>query len=362
MHEASFTERLVRRSRILLIVLAGALLAACSAMNPNPPAPPQLAMEEFMVPASDPGIQLYVRNKHEAGRSNYSGDKMLLFVHGSTYPAETAFDLQLNGLSWMDYIAQHGYDVYLVDVRGYGRSTRPSQMDQPPESNAPFANTATAARDVGNVVDFMRQRRGVQKVNLLGWSWGTSIMGVYTSQNNDKVNKLVLYAPQWVRNTASLTDTGGKLGAYRSVSMASAKQRWLTGVPADKQPELIPPGWFEAWAKETIATDPVGSRQNPPVLRAPNGTQQDTRETWGAGKPLYDPGLIRVPTFLAHAEWDADLPSYMLYAYFEKLTNAPYKRYVQIGEGTHTVIMEKNRMQLFQAVQQFLDERIQPGQ
>jgi hypothetical protein len=50
----------------------------------------------------------------------------------------------------------------------------------------------------------------------------------------------------------------------------------------------------------------------------------------------------------------------MLYAYFEKLTNTPYKRYVQIGEGTHTVIMEKNRMQLFQAVQQFLDEDVKP--
>ena len=81
---------------------------------------------------------------------------------------------------------------------------------------------------------------------------------------------------------------------------------------------------------------------------------------WSAGKPLYDPAGIRVPTFLAHAEWDADLPSYMLYAYFAKLTNAPYKRYVEIGEGTHTVIMEKNRMQLFQAVQQFLDEKLKP--
>ena len=80
------------------------------------------------------------------------------------------------------------------------------------------------------------------------------------------------------------------------------------------------------------------------------------------GKGAYDPAAIRVPTFLVHAEWDADLPSYMLYAYFGKLTNTPYKRYVEIGEGTHTIIMEKNRMQLFQAVQQFLDERLKLSQ
>jgi len=111
-----------------------------------------------------------------------------------------------------------------------------------------------------------------------------------------------------------------------------------------------------------FATDPVGSNQTPPVLRAPNGTVQDDREFWGAGKAQYDPAEIRVPTFLAHAEWDADLPSYMLYAYFAKLTNAPYKRYVEIGEGTHTIIMEKNRMQLFREVQLFLDEKFKSNQ
>jgi alpha-beta hydrolase superfamily lysophospholipase len=79
---------------------------------------PKVVMEEFMVPAVDPGISLYVRNKYPQGAKKFPGEKILLFVHGSTYPAETAFDLKLNGLSWMDYIAQHGYDVYLVDLRG----------------------------------------------------------------------------------------------------------------------------------------------------------------------------------------------------------------------------------------------------
>jgi len=323
-------------------------------------AEPKLAMEEFMVPAVDPGIQLYVRNKHPQGVSKFAPEKILLYVHGATYPAETAFDLKLNGLSWMEYIAQHGYDVYLVDVRGYGRSTRPPEMDKPAQDNEPIVRTATAVKDVGAAVDFIRKRRGVDKINLIGWSWGTTIMGWYTTQNNAKVNKLVLYAPGWVRDKPSLTDQGGKLGAYRMVTREMAKTRWLTGVREDKKAALIPAGWFEAWADATFATDAVGAKQNPPVLRAPNGVVQDGREYWSAGKPLYDPGEIRVPTFLAHAEWDQDLPSYMLYAYFDKLSNAPYKRYVQIGEGTHTVIMEKNRMQLFQAVQQFLDEDLRP--
>ena len=321
-----------------------------------------ITMEEFMVPSVDKGIDLYVRNKHPAGVGTFAPNNILLYVHGATYPAETAFDLQLNGISWMDYIAEHGYDVYLVDLRGYGHSTRPPEMDQPPANNPPLTRTETAVKDVGAAVDFILKRRAVNKIDLLGWSWGTSVMGWYTAQNNAKVNRLVLYAPQWIRASGvSLTDNGAPLGAYRSVSMASALDRWLSGVPENKKAELIPAGWFDAWASATLSTDPVGSSAKNPVLRAPNGVVQDGREFWSAGKALYDPAQIRVPTFLAHAEWDQDLPSYMLHAYFAKLTNAPYKRYVEIGEGTHTIIMEKNRMQLFQAVQQFLDEDIQPN-
>src|SRR5271165_3662796 len=92
-------------------------------------------------------------------------------------------------------------------------------------------------------------------------------------------------------------------------------------------------------------------------LRAPNGVLQDIRDYWANGKAQYDPADIRVPTLLIHAEWDADLPSDQARGYFAKLTNAPYKRYIEIGEGTHSIMMEKNRMQFFREIMNFLDER-----
>jgi pimeloyl-ACP methyl ester carboxylesterase len=314
---------------------------------------PAIVMEEFTVPSVDSGIELYVRNKHPQGMKRFAGEKIVLFVQGATYPAEATFDLELNGLSWMDYIAQHGYDVYLVDVRGFGKSTRPREMDQPAEDNAPIVRTDTAIKDVAAAIDFVLKRRGASKLDLMGWSWGTSIVGWYTAQHNDKVNRLVLYAPLWISTSPQLVSPDVTLGAYRTVTREAARNRWLRDVPEDRKADLIPAGWFDAWADANFATDP---------LRAPNGAVQDGREYWSAGKMLYDPAGIRVPTLLAHAEWDVDLPSYMVYDYFARLTNAPYKRFVQIGEGTHMIMMEKNRMQLFQAVQQFLDERLAPGQ
>src|SRR5262249_12572049 len=86
---------------------------------------PKIVMEEIMVPAVDPGIEIYVRNKRPADLIAFRPERTVLFVHGATYPAHTAFDLKLDGMSWMDYIAARGYDVYLLDLRGYGKSTRP---------------------------------------------------------------------------------------------------------------------------------------------------------------------------------------------------------------------------------------------
>ena len=335
-------------------VLAAAMIAIPTAALAQTP---RIVMEEMMVPSADAGIEIYVRNKHPVDMTAFRPERTVLFVHGSTYPAHTAFDLQLGGMSWMDYIAQRGYDVYLLDVRGYGRSTRPKEMSLSPEANPPIVRTDTAVKDISAVVDFILKRRNITKLNLLGWSWGTTQMASYTVQNPAKVERLVLYAPQWIRTTAQLIQSGpGPLPAYRMVRKDQALGRWLNGVPEDKKASLIPAGGFDQWADATWATDPEGAKMNPPTLRAPNGTLADTAEFWALGKAYYDPAKITVPTLIVGAEWDRDNPAYMRQALFPLLVNSPNKRYVELAEGTHTIMMEKNRLQLFEAVQAFFDE------
>jgi len=173
----------------------------------------------------------------------------------------------------------------------------------------------------------------------------------------------VLYAPTWTGNLPpGITGGGAKLGAYRWVTGDGVKNSWLSGVPESRRADVIPAGWFGAFVDAMIASDPAASSLNPPKMRAPNGVFADHRDFWNAGKPLYDPGDIRVPTLLVHGEWDTIYPNELLYGCFARLVNTPYKRYVQIGEATHFIMIEKNRTQLFEAVQQFLDEDIRPGQ
>jgi pimeloyl-ACP methyl ester carboxylesterase len=281
--------------------------------------------------------------------------KTVLFVHGATYPSEIFFDLRLSGVSWMEYMASRGYDVYLLDIRGYGRSTRPPAMSQPANANPPFAGTEEGARDIASTVDFILKHRAIEKLNLLGWGWGTTTVALYTTRNNARVNKLVLYGPLWTPPSVG-TPPPPPTTAYRSVSSEAARQRWYTGVAADKQGTLVPAGWYEAWEKELRESDHEGARQSPPVTRAPNGALVDILGQWLLGKRMYEASEIRVPTMLVKAEWDADISAPMARGLFENLKNAPYKSYTEIGEGTHSVMVEKNRMQLFRSVQAFLDD------
>ncbi len=313
-----------------------------------------IVMEEFMVPGADPGIQLYVRNKRLASLNSFKADNVLLFVHGATYPAETGFDLKLDGISWMEVLAHQGYDVYLVDIRGYGKSTRPPEMDQPPMANKPIVNTDMAAKDYATAADWVRARRGVSKINVMGHSWGTAITALYATRHSDKIHRLVLYAPSWIRKTASLTDTGGPLGAYRTVTIEQAKKRKDTGLKSGVKPQSD--DWFDAWAKAVFASDPVGAKASPQFVRAPNGVVEDGRTYWRSGKQIYNPEDIKVATLLILAEWDADTPPYMAQTLFPLLKNAKPKKLVILSEGTHGIMNEVNRFALFNEVHRFLED------
>ncbi len=327
--------------------------------TPPPPgaqAGPKLVTEDFMVPTRDSGIELFLRNKRPEKLGAAGPERTLLMVHGATYPAHTAFDLPLGGLSWMDYIAGRGFDVWCMDIRGYGRSTRPPEMDQAPEGRPPVGRGETAVGDIADAAAFIRRRRNLPRLTQLGYSWGCSLMGRFAADNPQLVERLVLYAPGWLRDGPSATDPGGDLGAYRLVTQDAARSRRASGLTPEKEAGLIPQGWFEQWADATWATDPVGMRQDPPVLRAPNGSVADSREYWRAGRPFYDPARIVAPTLVVVGEWDNDTPPQMAQALFPLLVNSPGKRLVVLGEGTHAMWMERNRGALFRAVQVFLEE------
>jgi pimeloyl-ACP methyl ester carboxylesterase len=347
----------MRVTRAILWGLGAALLLGCAVNVPGAARrEAELRTEEHYVPARDPGIQLYVRNRAPKGLGSFTPEKTVLFVHGATYPSEAVFDLNVGEGSWMDYIARRGYDVYLLDIRGYGRSTRPEAMSSPAEAHAPFARTDEAAADIAAAVDFILQRRGITQLNLIGWSWGTTTTALYSTRQPEKVRKLVMFAPVFTPGKLPDPPPPVPQAAYRSVTLEQARQRWFAGVPVEKQAALAPQEWIESWSRALLASDPEGSQQSPPVVRAPNGVLVDIVGEWLRGRRLYDPALLRAPTLIIKGDWDVDTPAAMAQGLFASLSGVPYRSYIEIGEGTHMLALEKHRGRLFREVQSFLDD------
>lgn len=330
------------------------LLAAAMLMGAVTSAGAETVTEEFSISSKWPDQKLYIRNKHPAALYDVKPEKTVLFLHGATYPAHSSFDMAVDGQSWMDWMAARGYDVYSLDIRGYGKSGHPPEMKQTPEANAPVVDTTDAVDDVTRAVDFILSRRNSQKVVLVGWSWGATLAGAYANSAQDKVERLVLYAPQWLRDVTPPSDADlARVPAWRQVDPRDARDIWLKAVPEAKRDAVLPKAVFGEWLKATLASDPEPATPN--TVRAPNGVVLDTMRYWASGKPRWNPERLSVPALVIQGEWDMEAPPAMGMKLFNKLATSPYKRYVMVGEATHAALIEKNRKQLYQAVAEFLE-------
>ena len=59
----------------------------------------QLITEDTMVKSSDPGIEIFVRNKRPSDMTTFRPERTVVFVHGATNPASTGFDFKFGGMS-----------------------------------------------------------------------------------------------------------------------------------------------------------------------------------------------------------------------------------------------------------------------
>jgi len=328
----------------------------------------KVTAQDYQINAVDPGIKLFVRMKMAEGNTRFTDDNVVLFVHGATFPSTPDFDLDYKDYSWADWMVRQGYVVYMFDVRNYGFSTRQAAMDESASRNRPVSRSYLAVRDVGAVVDHIRQKHGVQKVSLIGWSWGATTAGYYASLHSEKVQKLVMYAPLYafaqhtnlgagtpLQDRRKPVDFNYGLGAYRLSTYKANQDRWDGEIPTEDKSQYREPGVVEALINAALATDPTSSTRNPPALRAPNGVLEDSFMQ-ATGRRMWNASSIYVPTLVIGGDFDTW--SYLddRAGLMRDLTNAPVKRNVVIKDATHFVLFEKNRFQFYRAVADFLKE------
>jgi pimeloyl-ACP methyl ester carboxylesterase len=349
----------------LVLVAASALSAAAQTRAPLPRRDFYVSAKSTAPALNGRDTKLFVREIAPVGGG--AGKGVVLFLHGAGTPAEVAFDVPYQDYSWMEYLARAGFDVFAMDMTGYGRSTRPPAMDDPcnlsraqqaafvPSKIAqPCAATFTTAMttmssdwdDIGAVVDRLRADRHVDRVSLVGWSQGGPRTAGYAAKHPDKVARLVVLAPAYGRNGAAAAPA--TLPTLQNGGMSSQSHdefiaNWDRQVGCSDQYDAKVAG--AVWA-EMLASDPVGSTWAGGVRRAPQVP------TWGFNQTVAS--AMKTPFLMVSGAQDKQVaPDRVRELYADY--GSPDKVFMDLACSSHNAMWEKNHLLLFDASREWLE-------
>jgi pimeloyl-ACP methyl ester carboxylesterase len=312
--------------------------------------------------------QIYVRERAMAGtvlRSSNLAARVVLFIHGRGTPAEVAFDVPHEDYSWMAYLARAGFDVFSMDVTGYGRSTRPAPMDDPcnlsqeqqknfvpsllsepcvPGYAQQLGTIASDWNDIGAVVDYIRARRRVDRVSLVAWSLGGPRAGGYAARNPAKVDKLVILAPAY--NRTSSAEPPAALPAAGAAFDTQSRDEFM----ANWERQVGCPAQYDAATSDTVWTkmvesDSVGATWGTGVRRAPQTT------TWGWNAAVV--GKMQTPMLMIAGVHDKQVPPDRVRELYSDL-GARQKVFIDLACSSHNAMWESNHLLLFRASLEWL--------
>ncbi|MDB5809773.1 MAG: alpha/beta hydrolase fold [Betaproteobacteria bacterium] len=290
---------------------------------------------------------------------------VVLFVHGAGTPAEVSFDPPYKDYSWMAYLANAGFDVFSMDMTGYGRSTRPLQMNDPcnfsKEQQSQFVPKQIAApcaashptplttmssdwNDIAAVVDHLRALRGVDKVSLVGWSQGGPRTGGYAARNPGKVARMVVLAPAYARNGPLDAPSPLPVGTSSMTAQSATdfKNNWDRQVGC---PDQYEPAAMQAIWSDMLASDPVGTTWGTGVRRAPGVP------TWGFNQAAV--AKIQTPYLMVSGVHDKQVDQERVRQLYAEV-GSKQKVFIDLACSSHNAMWEKNRLMLFQASLEWL--------
>jgi pimeloyl-ACP methyl ester carboxylesterase len=346
-----------------MTMAATALMALLAA-----PADAQVSRADAMV-AGPPGIAIFLREV--VGRSPAPNAAPLLLIHDTPAAGSASFDLAVPGGSLAADLAEAGLRVYLIDARGYGRSSRAPRLASPPRPGVPLTRAAEVVEDIGAAVDWIRQRTRAPKVALLGWGAGGHAVGQFAARRPEVVAAVVFYNTLYGGGPGHpLVGTGSELadkarpgrinratvGAYRLYDAAAILKPWDQSIPVGDKAAWRDPQVAAAYLAAVLAADPGAPPQRPPAVRVPTGPLADAVEIT-SGRQAWDAGLVRAPSLIVFSErdfWSRAEDRDRLQAH---LVNAGAVNVVTLPGATHYAHLdrpERGRQALIDALKAFL--------
>ena len=286
--------------------------------------------------------------------------RAVLLLHGATL-ASYVFDLPVPGYSLQERLAAAGWASYALDVRGYGRSSRPVAGDPGCPADRPFSTATEGVADVADAVRFLRHDLRHAEVVLVGYSWGTILTGRFVTAYPGAISKMIFFAPiygtpnpRWI---GQLGEPGGAAhsglapGAYRWTTADELQARWDSEIPIEEK------SWranevLKAVLHAAVGSDPLSLTRSPPAFRSPTGCGVDLFRAF-SGYPAFDAEKIEAPILLVRGDSDTTSTEADSLRLLERLGSRD-KHSIRIPSGTHFACFEYSAPLLFDALLAFL--------
>ena len=276
--------------------------------------------------------------------------KVVLYVHGGTFPSALSIAHRFDGRSWRDELCARGFGVWSFDFLGFGASDRYREMAERADAHSALGTAETASRQIEQVMRWICAHHGVPRLSIIAHSWGTIATGRFAGACPELVDRLVFFGPVTSR---ARTGDAQTYPAWRLVSLDDQWQRFTAEVPAGEMP-VLSRRHFDEWGPLYLDTDADSRTRTPPSVKTPSGPWQDIADA-GAGRLAYDPGLIRAPVAIIRGEWDSFAMDADARWLFDALRGAPLRRDVKIARATHLMHLEENRYALYREAGSFLE-------
>jgi len=307
--------------------------------------------EHFRIAGPREGLSLFLRFLPTAHSNRVWPRRAVLYVHGATFPSALSIAHRFDGMSWRDALGEAGFDVWGLDFYGFGHSDRYPEMDQPASDNPPLCVTEDAARQLEAALRFIVARNGSERLSLIAHSFGSMPAGLVAGRHPSLIDRVVLFAPIAQRGPRR-HEAPPTFPAWRIVTLEDQLKRFIEDVPAH-EPAVLSHVHFAEWGERYLDSDPESRSRDPAGVKTPLGPFSEIIKAW-SGKLAYDPAEIRSPVAIIRGEWDGLMLDDDARWLFNAFAQAPVKRDIKIGRGTHLMHLETMRPALWRESIDFL--------
>lgn len=291
---------------------------------------------------------LATRERVRADLLRCGSPPLAVLVHGASLPGIATYAVDAPGFDLTLALADAGFDVVAFDLSGYGRSSFPSELDDPCNlpgaerrllgldcaPSYPFTSTTSDsdAADLHAVIEHFTALRGRDRVHLIGGSLGGARALYYVSRHPERIDRLIVLA---AGGSGALLSSGPPSEVptpgmpMSAVTRADLEARFAGGTEC--APERVRRDVLSAAFEGSLASDPVGAGWGPGIVRAA------VSQLWGASTENI--ASIMSPTLLLRGTCDGLVPEGSAVA-LEATLGSPERVRVDVEAAGHGMLLE----------------------